>query len=71
MCIRDSYKEKEVVKRNVPSAQAVDELIAGRALAPAVILALEIDESFELGVCLQRWITAGVLRGAFFDPDRS
>lgn len=52
-------------------AALLDELIAGRALAPAVILALEIDESFELGVCLQRWITAGVLRGAFFDPDRS
>ena len=52
-------------------AALLDELIAGRALAPAVTVALEIDESFELGVCLQCWIAAGVLRGAFFDPERS
>jgi uncharacterized protein len=51
-------------------AAFLDELIAGKALAPAVSLAMEIDENFDLGACLQRWIAANILRGALFDPHR-
>ena len=61
----------EIAALGRAEATLLDELVAGRALAPAVTLALEVEENFELGVCLQRWIAAGVLRGANFDPDRS
>ena len=46
------------------------QLLAGHALAGAVELALEQDVDFDLGSCLQRWIAAGVLRGAYCDLDR-
>lgn len=52
-------------------AALLDELLAGRALAGAVEMALEQDADFDLGTSLQRWIAAGVLRGAFFDLERS
>ena len=49
----------------------LDALLRGQALAPAVSAALVSDADFALGECLQTWIAAGVLRGAFLDPDRS
>ena len=49
-------------------AALLDGLFAGDALAGAVELALEIDVDFDLGASLQRWITAGLIRSAFFDP---
>ncbi|MBL0077137.1 MAG: putative DNA-binding domain-containing protein [Rhodocyclaceae bacterium] len=52
-------------------AALLDELLAGRALAGAVELALEQATDFDLGACLQRWIAAGVLRGAFSNLERS
>ena len=52
-------------------AALLDELRAGHALAGAVEIALEQAADFDLGACLQRWIAAGVLRGAFFDLERS
>ena len=61
----------ETAALGAAEAALLDALIAGQALAPAVARALEIDAEFALGECLQRWITAGVLRGAFFDPERS
>ena len=48
-------------------AALLDCLFAGDALAGAVESALEIDVDFDLGASLQRWITAGLIRGAFFD----
>lgn len=61
----------ELAALDSAEASFLDALIAGHALAPAATCALEIDTSFDLGACLQRWIAAGVLRGAFFDPERS
>lgn len=63
--------EVELAALGSAEAALLDELIAGRALAPAATTALVIDERFELGVCLQRWIAAGVLRGAFFESEGS
>ena len=48
-------------------AALLDGLLAGDALAGAVESALEIDVDFDLGASLQSWITAGLIRGAFFD----
>ena len=61
----------ELAALDAAEATFLDALIAGHALAPAASAALEIDTSFDLGACLQRWIAAGVLRGAFFDLVRS
>ena len=48
-------------------AALLDAMFAGEALAGAVEMALAIDADFDLGANLQRWITAGFIRGAYFD----
>lgn len=61
----------QIAALGAAEATFLDALLRGHALAPAVSAALTTNAGFALGECLQTWIAAGVVRGAFLDPDRS